>query len=139
MVQNAVVKKTVAPSVAEISLMRQLECGLSCKSCDGCPQRPKEEILALADNPMNAVAGDVVEVVSTSGSSIGIAALVYLVPCIGLMLGYLVGNAFALPEMGCVACAFAGILVGFVPAVLLNRVIIKRKKPEFKIIAIRGE
>ena len=48
MSQNAIVKKVVHPGVVEVSLMRQMECGLSCSSCEGCPQRPKEEILALA-------------------------------------------------------------------------------------------
>ena len=50
MSQNAIVKKVVHPGVVEVSLMRQMECGLSCSSCEGCPQRPKEEILALAEN-----------------------------------------------------------------------------------------
>ena len=48
MSQNAIVKKVVHPGVVEVSLMRQMECGLSCSSCEGCPQRRKEEILALA-------------------------------------------------------------------------------------------
>ena len=48
MSQNAIVKKVVHPGVVEVSLMRQMECSLSCSSCEGCPQRPKEEILALA-------------------------------------------------------------------------------------------
>ncbi len=51
MSQNAIVKKVVHPGVVEVSLMRQMECGLSCSSCEGCPQRPKEEILALASDP----------------------------------------------------------------------------------------
>jgi len=138
MVQNAVVKRIVSPGVAEVSLMRQLECGLSCKSCEGCPQKPKEEIYALADNSIGAAVGDIVEVQSNAGSAIGIAALVYIVPCIGLVLGYLIAGGFGLSEMFCVLASFAGIVLGFVPAVMLNRAIIKRKKPEFTITAIRG-
>jgi len=89
MIQTAVVKRIVSSTVAEVSLMRQLECGLSCKSCEGCPQKPKDEILALAENPIGAQPGMVVEVESNSGSAIGIAALVYLVPCVFLIFGYL--------------------------------------------------
>ena len=47
MSQNAVVKRIVSPGVAEVSLMRQMQCGLNCKSCEGCAQRPTDELLAL--------------------------------------------------------------------------------------------
>lgn len=138
MVQTAIVKRIVSAGVAEVSLMRQLECGLSCKSCEGCPQRPTDEILALAENAPGASVGDVVEVESTSGSAIGIAVLVYMVPCAFLALGYLLGAWLALAEGMCVLLAFVGLFLGFVPAVLLNRAIVKRNKPEFTILRIRG-
>ena len=138
MVQTAVVKRIVTSGTAEISLMRQLECGLSCKSCEGCPQRPTDEILALAENTVGAGPGDVVEVQSNSGNAIGIAALVYLVPCVFLVLGYLLGTGLGLGEGLCVLAAFLGLFVGFVPALLLNRAIARREKPEFTILQIRG-
>ena len=138
MVQTAVVKRILPSGVAEVSLMRQLECGLSCKSCDGCPQKPKDELLALAENRAGACAGDVVEVESNSGSAIGIAALVYLVPCVFLILGYLLGARLGFGEGLCVLAAFAGLFVGFVPALVLNRAIVKREKPEFTILRVRG-
>lgn len=138
MVQTAVVKRIISEHVAEVSLMRQLECGLSCKSCEGCPQKPKDEILARAENTAGACAGDVVEVESNSGSAIGIAALVYLVPCAFLVLGYLLGAWMGFGEGLCVLAAFAGLFLGFVPALLLNRTIVKRGKPEFTILRIRG-
>lgn len=138
MVQTAVVKRIVSHGIAEVSLMRQLECGLSCKSCEGCPQKPKDEILALAENPVEAGVGDVVEVESNSGSAIGIAALVYLVPCIGLILGYLLGGWLGFGEGLCVLAAFVGLFAGFVPALLLNRAILKRDKPEFTILRVRS-
>ena len=138
MVQTAVVKRIVSPGVAEVSLMRQLECGLNCKSCEGCPQKPKDEIMALAENTAGAAVGDVVEVESTSGNAIGIAALVYQVPCITLILGYLLGSRLGLGEGLCVLAAFAGLIVGFFPALLLNRILAKRDKPEFMILRVRG-
>lgn len=137
MVQTAIVKRIVSADVAEISLMRQLECGLSCKSCEGCPQKPKDEIFALADNTVGAAVGSVVEVESNSGNAIGIAALVYLVPIIGLILGYLAGSLLALSEGLCVLCSFGGLLVGAAPALLLDRALGKRAKPEFTILRVR--
>lgn len=138
MVQTAIVKQIVSAQVAQVSLMRQLECGLSCKSCEGCPQKPKDEILALAENAVQAQVGDVVEVESNSGNAIGIAVLVYLVPCIFLILGYLLGAWLGLTEGLCVLLAFAGLFVGFAPALLLNRAIVKRDKPEFRILRRKG-
>lgn len=137
MVQTAIVKRILPSGAAQVSLMRQLECGLNCKSCEGCPQKPKDEILALADNPVGACAGDVVEVESNSGSAIGIAVLVYLVPCIGLILGYLLGSRLGLGEGLCVLFAFGGLFAGFIPALLLNRAILKQDKPEFTILRVR--
>lgn len=137
MQQNAIVKKLVSDRVAQVSLLRQLECGLSCKSCDGCPQKPKDEILALAENGVGAQVGDIVEVESNAGSAIGIAVLVYLVPCVTLVLGYLAGSLFGLTEGLCVLAAFLGLLAGFAPAVLLDRAVARRGRPEFTILSIR--
>lgn len=138
MIQTAVVKRILSSGTAEISLMRQLECGLSCKSCEGCPQKPKDEVLAVAENSAGAKPGDVVEVQSNSGNAIGIAALVYLVPCVFLVLGYLLGSGLGFGEGLCVLIAFAGLFIGFVPALLLNRAIVRGGKPEFTILRVRG-
>ena len=127
MSQNAIVKKVVHPGVVEVSLMRQMECGLSCSSCEGCPQRPKEEILALASDPQGgAKPGDWVEVEPASGSAIGFALLVFFLPCVFLLGGYLIGRLLGLGA--------AGLVLGFVPAVLINRTITRRKTPEFTVL-----
>ena len=138
MSQNAVVKRIVSPGVAEVSLMRQMQCGLNCKSCEGCAQRPTDELLALASNRVGAEKGNIVEVEATAtGGAIGASVVVFVLPCIGLVLGYLAGAWAGLSEGASVAAAFVGLLAGFVPAVLLNRSIQRRKAPEFDILAIR--
>ena len=47
-------------------------------------------------------------------------------------------TAFALPdtlgEGACLGMAALGVLAGFVPAILLNRIILRRKAPEFSIL-----
>ena len=97
MVQNAIVKKNVREGVVEVSLLRQMECGLHCDgACAGCSQRPKEEILALASNPIGAKPGDMVEVEPTGGHNIGTAVVVFAIPCVTLVLGYLAGLAMTL-------------------------------------------
>ena len=47
MVQNAIVKQRIGEGVVQVSLLRQMECGLHCDgACAGCTQKPTQEILA---------------------------------------------------------------------------------------------
>lgn len=130
MSQNAVIKRIVNEEVAEISLLRQMDCK-NCANCNNCAQKPGTELLAMASNKIGAKVGDVVEVESVAGSSIGIAVIVYVLPCVFLMLGYFLGQAVGLGEFASVGMGGIGILVGFLPAILLNRSIRNRKEPEF--------
>ena len=130
MSQNAVIKRVIEEDVVEVSLLRQLDCK-NCDNCNGCSQKPQTELLALASNKIGAKIGDVVEVESVMGSSIGIAVIVYVIPCVFLLLGYFLGQALGLTEMASVGVGGLGILVGFLPAILLNRYITQREGPEF--------
>lgn len=142
MSQNAVIKRIISDGVAQVSLMRQMECGLSCNGsggCESCGMRPKEELLALAYNPIQARTGDIVEVESVAGGAIGIAVLVYLTPCIALAAGYVIGQSLLhMSEAGALIPAAAGLALGFLPAWLYNRSITKRKGPEFTILRKLG-
>ena len=135
MIQNAIVKSITGEKVAQVSLLRQVECGLSCNgNCEGCGMKPKGELLAMASNEIGAQPGDLVEVETTTGNSIGIAAIVYLLPCITLGAGYVVGQAvFLLGEVAALGTAAVGLVLGFLPAYFLNRSITRRKQPEFAI------
>ena len=82
MVQNAIVKQLVGEGMAQVSLLRQMECGLHCDgACAGCSQKPPQEILALAANPIGAKPGDFVEVEPSVGHGIGLSVIVFLLPC----------------------------------------------------------
>lgn len=74
------------------------------------------------------------EVEATSGSSIGIALLIFAIPCVFLVLGYLLGKALGMGEMPSVGMAGLGLVVGFLPAVLVNRAVTRRQEPEFTIL-----
>ena len=135
MVQTAIVKRILPSGQAEVSLMRQMECGLSCESCEGCPQKPNEELVALADNAIGAKVGALVTVRPNTGGTIGAAVLVYLLPCLGLIIGYLLADWAAGTQGLCVLAAFIGLAIGFVPAVIVNRAATRRDAPEFTIVS----
>ncbi len=136
MVQNAIVKRIVRDGVAEVSLLRQLECGLHCDGvCAGCSAKPPQEILALASNGIGARPGDFVEVEPASGHNYSVSAVVFLLPCVGLALGYGLGmSLLRLGEIAALATAFLGLAAGFVPAWLMNRAITRNPAPEFAIL-----
>ena len=136
MVQNAIVKKIVGEGVAEVSLLRQMECGLHCDgACAGCSAKPPQEILALATNGIGARPGDFVEVEPSNGRNISPSVAVFLLPCVGLGVGYALGmNVLRLSEITALLTAALGLAVGFVPAVLMNRAIARSSAPEFAIL-----
>lgn len=134
MSQNAMIKRIISDEVAEVSLMRQMNCK-NCANCGTCTQRPGSELLAMASNTIGAKVGDMVEVESSAGSSIGIAVLVYVLPCVFLILGYFLGQALGLSEAASVGVGGLGIVVGFIPAFVVNRILTKSKKPEFVILS----
>lgn len=136
MVQNAIVKRIVSENIAEVSLLRQMECGLHCDgACEGCGQKPPEDILAMANNDIGAKPGDIVEVEPASGHNISASVIVFLLPCIGLGVGYGLGQALLhLSELAAMGTAFLGLVVGFLPAYLLNRAMTRNQAPEFTIL-----
>lgn len=136
MVQNAIVKEVVSEGVVRVSLLRQMECGLHCDgACEGCGQKPKEEILALAADTLGTKPGDFVEVEPYIGGNISISVIVFLFPCIGLALGYVLGQTLlGLGEGMALLTALAGLVFGFLPAFFLNRSMSKGADPEFRIL-----
>ena len=136
MVQNAVVKKIIKEGVVQVSLLRQMECGMHCDgACAGCSQKPTEEILALASNDIGAKPGDFVEVEPTGIGNISVSVIVFLLPCVFLALGYVAGQTLlGLGEAAALLTALLGLAVGFVPAYLVNRSITKSQNPEFRLL-----
>ena len=108
--------------MAEVSLLRQMECGLHCDgACAGCSAKPPQEILALASNAVGAEPGDFVEVEPAGGRNISTSVAVFLLPCVGLGAGYALGMyVLGLNELTSMLTAALGLAAGFLPAVLMD-------------------
>ncbi len=134
MSQNAIVKRNISSGVVEIALMRELECGNGCKNCDICTARPQEDLLANAADSIGVTVGDWVEVELANTTSVTAALLIYLLPCITLLAGYMIGEWLGFSVVASLGCAALGLALGFLPAWLVNRGIQKNSAPEFIVL-----
>jgi len=120
MTQTATV--TALPAVpggpVELTVTRQAACGHGCTGCGRCGGRNAGMVIHAGCGVPVAV-GDRVEVASDGGRVLGAAALVYGLPVVLFLLGYVLTGA--LPEIWRYACGGAGFLLGLAAAVLWDR------------------
>ena len=120
MTQTATV--TALPAVpgglVELTVTRQTACGHSCDGCGRCAGKAPD-LLIHARSDVPVALGDRVEVYSDGQTVLGAAALVYGLPVVLFLLGYLL-PAF-LSEGWRYACGGTGFLLGLIAAVLWDR------------------
>ena len=123
MTQTVRVVEIIAKNLCSVEIQRESACGGNCASCKGCPSAG-EKILALAYNAAGAKVNDIVVVESSSKDIYGIAALVYMVPVVLLLLGYILMSALS-------SASYApgiGAALGFAAGVLIAVIYGKKKK-----------
>lgn len=118
MTQIATVKRKLEPGFVEISVPRKSACGHDCEECAGCGMTGAA-IQARASDPIGVETGDKVVVQSETKKLLGVAALVYLLPVIGFLLGYFLSAGLAEGTRYIIAIAAAA--VSFMPSVLYDR------------------
>ena len=138
MIQTAKVVRVLPDGRAEVAVKRQSACGHDCSKCGGgCAELAVlPTVVVKAENPVRAMAGDMVTVESSSGRVLGAAMVVYLVPVILFFVGYFVGAALGLSG-GAVAVGLAGFAAGVICAVLLDRHEKKTRGISFRVTAIQ--
>lgn len=119
MTQIATVEKLLPGGYAEISVPRKSACGHDCEECAGCGMTGAA-IHARAKNNAGAQPGDKVVVESSSKKLLGVAALVYLLPVVGFLLGYFLTEGL-LTEGWRYGAAIAAAAVFFLPSVCYDR------------------
>lgn len=125
MQQTATVQRILSNGRAEIAVPRKSACGHDCEECAGCGVTGTS-VLAEAENPIGAKPGDKVVVESSSGTVLGIIAVVYLIPVILFLLGYFLTGGFLPTEGLRYAAAGIAFAIGLLPAVVLDRRMKKR-------------
>ncbi len=95
--------------------VRESACSGDCHKCSGCGAA-KEAIVFQADNPIGAVAGDLVNVRSETGPVLRAAAVLYMLPLVLFFLGYALGAVLQLSGALTGGVAFAlsvALIVGY--------------------------
>jgi len=119
MTQVATVEKVMANGMAEISVPRKSACGHDCEECAGCGVTGSA-VHAFAHNPIGAQKGDKVVVESSSKKLYKVMLVVYMLPLLLFLLGYLCSAGVG-SESVRYAIAIAAFCLGIVPSVAYDR------------------
>lgn len=115
---------------AQVLLIRESACSGDCHKCSGCGAA-KETLILTAKNPIGAREGDLVVIESASGPVLAAAAMLYMVPLVLFIGGYLLGEHLwgRGPLMG-----LLGFALGIFSAVAYDRLVAKKKNTEYTVI-----
>ena len=129
MQQRAKVISCNPDGTARVSVLRQSACSGDCHKCSGCGAQ-EQTMLFTANNPINARTGDLVTVEAASGPVLKAAAVLYMLPLVLFIGGYLVGMQW---ELGGLTGGLAFLLsIGIVVA--YDRLVMKKKNTVYTII-----
>lgn len=114
---------------AEVLIARKSACSGECHKCGGCGA-VEQTLRTMAQNPLDAKRGDIVWLESESRTVLLSAALLYLLPLLLFLIGYLA--AYALGGWAA-AVGAGGFVLGLLPAVLYDRRL-KKRPPDYTIV-----
>ena len=135
MTQDAVVTKVFPNGMAEVAVSRGTACGSNCGNCES--RVFQNEIKAFAKNSVHARPGEKVVIESLSSRIFGAAFLLYIVPMLVFVIGYIVAASCGLNEGMSVLCSFLAFCAAVAVVIVYQRRS-KRKNPiKFEITQLR--
>ena len=136
MQQLVKVLKCEPDGMAQVACLRQSACSGDCHKCSGCGA-VEQTMIFTARNPIGARPGDMVTVESATGPLLKAAAVLYLLPLVLFIAGYLVGMQWGVGGLvGAMAFAASiGLIIAY------DRLVMKKKNTEYTIVgyAPRGQ
>lgn len=130
MKQIATVTRIMDDGTVEVAVARQSACGHDCENCGGCGSQGSS-LTVRAVSCVAVEVGDRVEIF-TDNRVLGYAALVYLLPIVLFLAGYLLFPSLA--EGARYLCGGCGFALGICAAVLCDRLVRKRGAVSYQII-----
>lgn len=130
MEQKVQVRRIFDNGTAEVARVRESACSGDCHKCSGCGAQ-QQIMLLTAHNAIGAKPGDMVVIESDTGPVLKAAAMLYVLPLVLFLAGYLLGeHLFAIgPLVG-----LAGLVLGLVLVKLYDKHLQKQKDPVYTII-----
>lgn len=104
--KNGYIEK-VSGNIATIRVKRDSACGDNCGNCNGC----NSIVLVEALNKINAKVGDKVEIELDSRTVINTAFIVYIIPIIALIIGYITGSYLFEEEFKIISVSFTFFII----------------------------
>lgn len=114
---------------ALVMCLRQSACSGDCHKCAGCGA-VEQKLLFTACNPIGAKPGETVRVRTNSGPVLLGAAMLYVMPLVLFLAGYLALYTWQQGMLG----GLAGFALGVLLAVLYDRKVAKKNKPQYTIV-----
>lgn len=130
MTQTATVTRIIDPSEVELTVARQTACGHSCDGCGRCAGRTSALVIR-AESGIPVALGDRVEVYSDN-KVLGAAALVYGLPVVLFLLGYLLPSS--LTEGWRYLCGGLGFALGLAGAAVCDRLVKRRAGVAYRVV-----
>lgn len=129
MEQKVQVRRVFEDGTAEVTRVRESACSGDCHKCSGCGSQQQVMLLTVR-NPIGAKPGDMVIIESETGPVLQAAAMLYVVPMVLFLAGYLLGeNLWAKgPLLGVL-----GLVLGFALVKAYDRHLQKKKDPVYTI------
>lgn len=137
MTQNALVTAVLPNHMAEVVVLRGTACGSSCASCESC--KFQNEIRTVCRNGISAQVGQRVIIESKSSRIYGAIFLVYVMPLITFLLGYVLAWSAGASEGICILASFLGLALGALLMVLTQRMKNGKNAITFEIVALDAE
>ena len=135
MTQIATVERILDADHAEISVPRKSACGHDCEECAGCGVTGAA-VKARAENPIGAEPGQKVVVESSTQKMLRIVVLVYLIPVVLFLAGYVITSMLTASVAAQYAVAVAGFVAGIVFAIFYDRRLRARGGLTFNIVRV---
>ena len=123
------VREVYEDGTAQVICIRESACSGDCHKCSGCGA-VKQSVVFRANNPIGANPGQLVTVTAESAPVLRAAAVLYLLPILLFLVGYLLGVAWW--DAGGL-CGGAGFLAGIAFAVAYDRLVVKKRNTVYTI------
>ena len=133
--QQLVKVLTCAPDgSAQVACLRQSACSGDCHQCSGCGA-VEQTMIFTARNPIGARPGDTVTVESATGPVLKAAAVLYMLPLVLFIAGYLVGMQW---NLGALIGGLAFVL-SIVLIIVYDRLVMQKKNTVYTITGYAGK